>query len=99
MFNNNQGRHLPPHQMYPPPVSYNLNFRENLRKKKFSKIIQPNRENSFKTSGSIGSGPQFYSKPPTNLPSNQTIEFDDGPKITVFIGKEKIILHLDLFLT
>lgn len=49
-------------------------------------MIQTNRENNFKTSGSIGSGPQFYTKPPSNLPSNQTIEFDDGPKITVFIG-------------
>lgn len=35
---------------------------------------------------SIGSGPQFYTKPPTAVPSNQTIEFDEGPKITVFIG-------------
>lgn len=62
------------------------------------KIFQPNnRENNFKTTGSIGSGPQFYSKPPTNLPSNQTIEFDDGPKITVFIGKkENKFFHLDL---
>lgn len=38
-------------------------------------------------SSSIGSGPQFYTKPPTALPANQTIEFDEGPKITVFIGK------------
>jgi hypothetical protein len=36
---------------------------------------------------SIGSGPQFYTKPPTALPVNQTIEFDEGPKITVFIGE------------
>jgi RNA-binding protein 25 len=50
-------------------------------------MIQTNRDNNFKTSGSIGSGPQFYTKPPSNIPSNQTIEFDDGPKITVFIGK------------
>lgn len=50
-------------------------------------MIQPNRENNFKSTGSIGSGPQFYTKPPSNIPSNQTIEFDDGPKITVFIGK------------
>jgi hypothetical protein len=38
-------------------------------------------------SSSIGSGPQFYTKPPTALPANQTMEFDEGPKITVFIGK------------
>ncbi|KAG5670293.1 hypothetical protein PVAND_000569 [Polypedilum vanderplanki] len=62
MFNNNQARHPPPHQMYAPP---------------------PPRENYGKT---IGSGPQFYTKPPTNIPSNQTIEFDEGPKITVFVG-------------
>lgn len=55
--------------------------------------IQPNRENNnFKSTGSsIGSGPQFYSKPPTSIPSNQTIEFDDGPKITIFIGEKKIL--------
>lgn len=46
-------------------------------------VIQ--QRDSYKSS-SIGSGPQFYTKPPTSLPANQTIEFDEGPKITVFIG-------------
>lgn len=47
-------------------------------------VIQ--QRDSYKSS-SIGSGPQFYTKPPTSLPANQTIEFDEGPKITVFIGE------------
>lgn len=46
---------------------------------------------SYKSS-SIGSGPQFYTKPPTSLPANQTIEFDEGPKITVFVGNFSISL-------
>lgn len=86
MYNNNQGRHPPPHQMYPPPVRKNNNFYGNFQIINFSSL-QPNRENSFKTTGTIGSGPQFYAKPPINIPPNQTLEFDDGPKITVFIGK------------
>lgn len=50
---------------------------------------------------SIGSGPQFYTKPPTALPINQTIEFDEGPKITVFVGKfsdfRPKLLDLEIF--
>lgn len=47
---------------------------------------------------SIGSGPQFYTKPPSALPINQTIEFDEGPKITVFVGEFQDFLskRLDL---
>lgn len=85
MYSNNPPRHPPPHQMYAPPVSaenlLNIAFYQNVSK---LQVIQP--RDSYNKGPSIGSGPQFYTKPPTSIPANQTIEFDEGPKITVFIG-------------
>lgn len=87
---NNHTRHPPPHQMYAPPVSHHkpINFFPQYQGK-FHSTIFSNFQTNYKggNSSSIGSGPQFYTKPPSAIPSNQTIEFDDGPKITVFIGE------------
>lgn len=64
----------------------------------FSQILRSNFQSNYKggNASSIGSGPQFYTKPPSALPSNQTIEFDDGPKITVFIGELDLLLQFQL---
>lgn len=85
--------------MYAPPVSFNCTFSQSseiLFSFRAAQVIQ--QRDSYKSS-SIGSGPQFYTKPPTSLPINQTIEFDEGPKITVFVGKFALLdllAHSDL---